>query len=58
MQGFGLQVSPFDIATPKFEESLTAVLTERRFREAAKGLSTILRARKNTPVQEAAGPLN
>ena len=55
MQGFGLQVDPTQAGTPAFQKALMAVLTDPQYTKAAKAMSVKIRARKNTPVQEAAG---
>ena len=55
VQGFGLQVDPTQAGTPAFQRALMAVLTDPQYAKAAKAMSVKIRARKNTPVQEAAG---
>lgn len=55
VQGFGLQMDPTQAGTPAFQKALMAVLTDPRYARAAKAMSVKIRARKNTPVQEAAG---
>ena len=55
MQGFGLRLSPTQVGKPAFKEALTEVLTNPKYTVAAQAMSVKIRARKNTPVQEAAG---
>jgi len=55
MQGFGLRVSPSQLGKPAFKEALMEVLTNPKYTAAAQAMSVKIRARKNTPVQEAAG---
>ena len=55
VQGFGLQVDPAQAGTPAFQKALMAVLTDPQYARAAKAMSVKIRARKNTPLQEAAG---
>lgn len=55
LQGFGEQISHLQIGTPAFREALLRVLTDPIYTRAAQTLSVKLRARKRTPVQEAAG---
>ena len=55
MQGFGLQVEPTQAGTPAFQKALMGVLTDPQYATAAKAMSVKIRARKNTPLQEAAG---
>ena len=55
LQGIGLQLSPAQAGTPAFKDSLTEVLSNPKYTKAAKAMSVKIRARKNTPVQEAAG---
>ena len=57
LQGFGVQVSPLETGKPEFREALLEVLTNPKYTVAAQALSAKIRARKNTPVQEAAGAL-
>jgi hypothetical protein len=54
-QGFGLQVDASQIGTPAFEAAIMQVLEDPKYSQAAKVASVRLRARKRTPVQEAAG---
>ena len=55
MQGFGLQLRPAQAGKPTFREALVEVLSNPKYAKAAKAMSVKIRARKNTPVQEAAG---
>ena len=55
MQGFGLRLSPSQVGKPAFKEALMEVLTNPKYTVAAQAMSVKIRARKNTPVQEAAG---
>lgn len=55
MQGFGVRLSPDQAGTPAFKEALMEVLTNPKYTAAARAMSVKIRARKNTPVQEAAG---
>ena len=55
LQGCGVQVSPAEAGSRKFSAALDQVLTNSRYTKAALALSRKLRARKNTPVEEAAG---
>ena len=55
MQGFGVRVSPLQAGTPAFKDAILEVLSNPRFTSAAQAMSVKIRARKNTPVQEAAG---
>ena len=48
-------MSPTQIGTPAFGEAITEVLSTPRYTKAAQAMSVKIRARKNTPVQEAAG---
>jgi hypothetical protein len=57
LQGFGVQVSPLETGKPEFREALLEVLTNPKYTVAAHAMSAKIRARKNTPVQEAAGAL-
>ena len=41
--------------TPAFREAIMEVLSNPRYTKAAQAMSVKIRARKNTPVQEAAG---
>ena len=54
-QGFGLRVSPSQLGKPAFKEALMEVLINHKYTAAAQAMSAKIRARKNTPVQEAAG---
>ena len=54
-QGMGLRVRHRDIGTPAFGQAIRKVLEEPSYRAAAARLSRMLRARRQTPVQEAAG---
>ena len=54
-QGMGVRVRHKDIGTPAFSQALRKVLEEPGYRAAAARLSRMLRARRQTPVQEAAG---
>ena len=55
MQGFGVRVSPTQIGTPAFGAAIMEVLSDPRYTKAAQAMSVKIKARKNTPVQEAAG---
>ena len=55
LQGMGVGILQKDIATQAFEEALRKVVTEPRYTAAARKVSQKLRARKRTPVEEAAG---
>ena len=55
LQGCGVQVVPAEAGSRKFSTALDEVLTNSRYTKAAQALSRKLRARKNTPVEEAAG---
>ena len=55
MQGLGLQLRPAQAGKPAFREALMEVLSNPQYAKAAKAMSVKIRARKNTPVQEAAG---
>ena len=55
LQGCGVQVFPAEAGSRKFSTALSEVLTHARYTKAAQALSRKLRARKNTPVEEAAG---
>ena len=57
MQGFAVQLSPHQAGMPAFREALMEVLTDPKYTKAAQAMSVKIRARKNTPVQEAAGVL-
>jgi UDP:flavonoid glycosyltransferase YjiC (YdhE family) len=57
VQGFAVQLSPHQAGTPAFREALMEVLTDPKYTKAAQAMSKKIRARKNTPVQEAAGVL-
>ena len=48
-------MDPSKIGTPAFREALVKVLTQPRYTDAARSLSVKIRARKRTPLQEAAG---
>ena len=54
-QGMGVRVRHRDIGSPAFGRALRKVLEEPGYRAAAAHLSRTLRARRQTPVQEAAG---
>ena len=54
-QGFGLRISLLQVSKPAFKEALMAVLTNPKYTMAAQAISVRIRARKNTPAQEAAG---
>ena len=56
-QGFGVQLSKLEIKLPAFRQAIMAVLTDAQYTEAAIALSVKVRARKDTPLQEAAGTL-
>lgn len=55
LQGFGQHIRTNQAGTPAFQKALMAVLTDPRYTQAAQAMSVKIRARKNTPVQEAAG---
>ena len=55
LQGCGVQVQPSEAGSPAFSIAINKVLMDSRYTEAAQALSRKLRARKNTPVEEAAG---
>ncbi len=52
-----MQLLPTQAGKPAFREALLEVLTNPQYTKAAQALSVKIRARKNTPVQEAAGEL-
>ena len=54
-QGMGVRVRHRDIGTPACGQAIRKVLEEPSYRAAAARLSRMLRARRQTPVQEAAG---
>ncbi|CAK0786592.1 hypothetical protein CVIRNUC_009806 [Coccomyxa viridis] len=53
-KGLGLQLRPAQAGKPAFREALVEVLSNQKYAKAAKAMSVKIRARKNTPVQEAA----
>ena len=55
MQGIGLQLRPAQAGKPAFRGALIEVLSNPKYAKAAKAMSVKIRARKNTPVQEATG---
>ena len=55
LQGCGVQVQPAESGSPTFSVAINQVLTDLQYTKAAQALSRKLRARKNTPVEEAAG---
>ena len=55
MQGAGVQVRPAEAGSPSFSIAINKVLTKSQYTKAAQALSRKLRARKNTPAEEAAG---
>ena len=55
MQGIGVRLSPLQAGTPAFREAIMEVLSNPRYTAAAQAMSVKIRARKNTPVQEAVG---
>ncbi len=55
MQGFGVRLDPSQAGTPAFGEAIMEVLSNPQYTEAAQAMSVKIRARKNTPAQEAAG---
>jgi hypothetical protein len=57
LQGFGLQLSPFDLGKPAFRDALMEVVANPKYAEGARALAVKIKARKRTPVQEAAGTL-
>lgn len=52
-----MQLLPTQAGKPAFREALLEVLTNPQYTRAAQALSVKIKARKNTPVQEAAGEL-
>lgn len=54
-QGFGVRISSSQLGKPAFKEALMEVLINPKYTAAAQAMSAKIRARKNTPVQEAAG---
>jgi glucuronosyltransferase len=54
-QGFGVTVDPSQIGTRAFEAAILEVLLEPKYAHRANAVSRQLRARKRSPVQEAAG---
>lgn len=52
-----MQLLPTQAGKPAFREALLEVLANPQYTKAAQALSVKIRARKNTPVQEAAGEL-
>ncbi len=57
IKGFGVQLTPDQAGTPTFRKALMEVLTDPKYTDGARAMSVKIRARKNTPVQEAAGVL-
>lgn len=55
MQGFGVRVSPMQAGTPAFKDAIMEVLSNPQYTATAEAMSVKIKARKNTPVQEAAG---
>ena len=55
LQGCGVQVRPAEAGGPSFSAAINRVLADSQYTRAAQALSRKLRARKNTPVEEAAG---
>ncbi len=55
LQGFGVRLNPMQAGMPAFGEAILEVLSNPRYAKAAQAMSIKIRARKNTPVQEAAG---
>ena len=55
VQGFGVRVSPLQAGTPAFTDTIMEVLRNPLYTAAAQALSAKIKARKDTPVQEAAG---
>lgn len=55
LQGMGVRISHKDIFMPKFGEAIRKVFQDPSYGAAAELISRKLRARKRTPVQEAAG---
>ena len=55
LQGCGVLVQPVEAGSPSFSAAINTVLTDSQYTKAAQALSRKLRARKNTPVEEAAG---
>ena len=54
-QGYGVRVDPRQAGTPAFEAAILKVLTDPKYGQAARALSVRVRARKDTPLQEAGG---
>ena len=50
-----MRVDPAQAGTPAFGEAIMEVLSNPQYTKAAESMSVKIRARKNTPVQEAAG---
>ena len=50
-----MRVSPGQAGTPAFGEAIMEVLGNPQYTKAAQAMSIKIKARKNTPVQEAAG---
>ena len=57
LQGMGVRITHKDVLTSAFGEAIRKVLQKPSYRVAAGLISRKLRARKRTPVQEAAGVL-
>ena len=55
LQGCGVQVRPAEAGGLRFSAAIDRVLSDSQYTRAAQALSRKLRARKNTPVEEAAG---
>ena len=58
LQGCGVQVHPAEAGGPEFSAAINKVLTDSQYTKAAQALSRRLRARKITPVEEAAGTIS
>ncbi len=56
-QGFGVRVEPTQAGTPAFGAAIMEVLSNPQYKKAAEAMAVKIKARKNTPVQEAAGKL-
>ena len=55
MQGFAVRINHADLLTEALPEAILRLLGDQRYAQAAAMVSVKLRARKRTPVQEAAG---
>ena len=55
MQGYGVRVDPMQVGTPALEAAILEVLADPKYSQAARAVSARIRARKDTPLQEAGG---